>query len=109
VLIIIVVLEAKPGAKLIMDNEAMDEILLAELNYYTAPFPSTSSSRIPFSDGCKEQGTIDLLDILRLARAINQHRMNHAWVRDDRHDYQSTCRLSFFLGTAAYLNGYGIR
>jgi hypothetical protein len=105
--IIIEVLEAEPGAKLIMDQEAMDEMLLDELHYYTAPFPSASSSRIPSTDGCKEQGTIDLLDILRLARAINQHWMHHAWVRDDRHDHQSTkqnLQLIFFSGTAAYLN-----
>jgi hypothetical protein len=87
--IIIEVLEAEPRAKLIMDQEAMDEMLLAELHDYMMPSLS-ASSRIPFSDGCKEQGTIDLLDILRLARAITQRRMHHAWVRDDRHDHQCT-------------------
>jgi hypothetical protein len=63
--IIIEVLEAEPRAKLIMDQEAMDEMLLAELHDYMTPSLS-ASSRIPFSDGCKEQGTIDLLDILIL-------------------------------------------
>jgi hypothetical protein len=64
-------------------------MLLAELHYYTAPFPS-APLRILSSDGCKEQGTIDLLDMLRLVRAINQRRMHHAWMQDDGHDHQST-------------------
>jgi hypothetical protein len=66
--IFIEVLEAEPGAKLIMDQEAMNEMLLAELRDYTAPSPS-ASSRIPSSDGCKEQGTFDPLDILRFGES----------------------------------------
>jgi hypothetical protein len=51
-----------------MDQEAMNEMLLAELRDYTAPSPS-ASSRIPSSDGCKEQGTFDPLDILRFGES----------------------------------------
>jgi hypothetical protein len=55
-----------------MDQEEMVEMLQAKLRASTTPSLS-ASSRIPSSDRCKEQGTIDLLDNLRLMveRLIN--------------------------------------